>query len=420
MVRRYWLLSLVAVFTLCSSLPVTAEAGFQADDLQVQYTFGDQITFQTRILAQSQVKEVVSFVQVQGENSTIVSHAVLQPDGRAVYIHDLSQKPFRAFSMIEYWFEVRLEDGQTFNSPHGIFYFEDNRFDWKVMEAEPFRVHWYEGDTAFAQDILDVARQGLIQVHNLLSLESPPIIDIYVYDSANEMQATLMVDGQNWVAGRADVDLSVMAVSLPKGPNQRLEMERQMPHELMHISLYHTLGNGYFNLPVWFNEGLASIAELYTNPEYQVLLENAYDEDSLISLADLCRSFPSDSYGAQMAYAESAYFTRYLYRQYGRSQLERLLQNYSEGMECGRGLEVTLEQSLPQLEALWYMEVFNSKPGIVAFDNLMPWFTVLFIVLTVPLVFTINGLFKPRPLPASQVVRNHKKELKEAQSLRRV
>ena len=93
------------------------------------------------------------------------------------------------------------------------------------------------------------------------------------------------------MAGHADPDLGVMVVSVPDGPTQRIEMERQIPHELMHVLLYQLIGNKY-QLPTWFNEGLATISELYPDPDYYTYLMRAKANDSLIPLTNLCASFP--------------------------------------------------------------------------------------------------------------------------------
>ena len=163
-------------------------------------------------------------------------------------------------------------------------------------------------------------------------------MDIYAYASAKDMQEILQSIKKNWIGAHADPDLGVMVLSLPEGPEQRLEMERQIPHELMHILLYKMVGAGYVNLPAWLSEGLASVAELYPNPDYLVLLENAHNKGNLPSIISLCQSFPRDASGAFLAYAQSASFTRYLHQRFGSSGMERLVRQYADGLDCERGI----------------------------------------------------------------------------------
>jgi hypothetical protein len=211
------------------------------------------------------------------------------------------------------------------------------------------------------------------------------------------MQETLLLAGQNWAAGHADPDLAVMVVALPVGPDQVLLTEERIPHELMHIMLYQSNPKAYEKLPAWFNEGLASISELVPNPDYQVLLETASKKGTLIPIASLCRGFPVDISGAQVAYAEATGFTRYLYRQYGSSSLQTLLGNYADGLECSRGVDVSLKISLAQLDSNWRATIFGTPPPSPLSGAVWSWFVLLGVVLAIPLILTILGLRKRAP-----------------------
>jgi len=368
----------------------------QTDQLSVRvnYLFGEHITFIGTVPVGAPVQEARLFFRVLGDAHTYSTEASLDDNGNITYRQDVSQIPLRAFSRLEYWLEVGLTGGETMSSPIQTFFYEDNRFTWRTRQDANFRVHWYEGDTAFAQSLLDVAEMGLESAQNLLPLQIEGMVDIYAYPNAQEMRATLQVAGQNWVGAHADPDLGVMAVSLPSGPEQRLEMERQIPHELMHILLYQHLKSGYNNLPVWLNEGLASVVELYPNPDYLFLLENASQKDSLLPFSSLCQAFPRDASGAFLAYAQATSFTRYLHQQYGSQQLEALVQNYSQGMDCERGIQVTLNSSLTQLERRWRLGAFGENALGAALLKLLPWLVILAAAILIPLALSFSNLRK--------------------------
>lgn len=215
---------------------------------------------------------------------------------------------------------------------------------------------------------------------------------IYTYANPADMRATLQVADRSWVGAHTDPDLLTMVVSLPPGPEQRLEMEHQIPHELMHIIVYLKVGPSYVNLPAWLNEGLASIAELYPNPDYLIILESAYQKGNLFPIKDLCASFPRDAAGAYLAYAQAASFTRYLHKEYGSSGLENLLQTYAEGLDCERGIQVALGGDLNQLELAWRRDTFGQDPMASAATNLAPWIALLLAVLAVPALIVISSL----------------------------
>jgi hypothetical protein len=166
-------------------------------------------------------------------------------------------------------------------------------------------------------------------------------------------------------------------------------MERQIPHELMHIALNYTDAHAYSNLPAWFNEGLASLAELYPNPEYQALIESAYDSGDLFPLASLCQTFPNQSQDALLAYAQSASFTQFLYDQYGNPGFNRLLAAYASGMNCERGIEEALGTDLVSLERSWRSENFADQAWTKTYEEFLPWIILLLVVLAGPLILIL-------------------------------
>lgn len=371
-------------------------------DAQVEYIFGEKISFDVSIQSEEPVNQVTLFMKPEGQSDTQVVPATVDPDGRIRASYDLNQHPLRVFSHISYWYLVELQNGETYKSPDFNLFYEDNRFNWETLEQGPFQVHWYAGDVAFAQDILNTALAGLTHVQSILPLPPPQMVDVYVYRNTQDMQASLRLSGQNWIAGHADPDLGVIMVSLPPGPEQQLEMERQIPHELMHVMLYQSTGSSYNNLPAWFIEGLASISELYPNPDYLALLENANENSSFLPITALCRVFPTDASSALLAYAESASFTRYLYNQYGTPGLEELRAQYAAGLNCERGAEQALGVPLNRLEVQWQRDTFANKALSNLFKELAPWVVLLIAILATPLILIVKGFSDNRARRMSQ------------------
>lgn len=369
-------------------------AAFQGEQFKTshEYIFGEYIHFRASSEDDLPIDNVDLFIQVEGVGDTRIEPAVVNDRSEISFDYDLTHQPIRAYSKIIYWYEITLTDGEKIKIPGESFIYEDNRFDWDTRESALFRAHWYDGDNAFAQNLLDVSQLGLEKIQGFLPLTLEEKVDVYAYANAEEMRETLQASGKNWVGAHTDPDLSVMVVSLPKAPEQRLEMERQIPHELMHIMLYQYLGIGYSNLPTWLNEGLASMAELYPNPDYIMLLQGAYDNQALLSMQSLCNPFPRDASSAYLAYAESTSFTRFLHQKFGTSGLEQLIGVYSDGLNCERGVQTALGSSLSQLEKEWRQETFQENIAFNAFSNLLPWLVLLMVILGVPLLLILKGL----------------------------
>jgi hypothetical protein len=367
-----------------------AHASTRLIDSHVNYVFGEEITFQAHFESSIPIRQVVVLFSAQGDPHTESGIATLQSDGEAVFKFELKNYTLRPFSTVQYRYRLELEQGEPYLSDFLSFDYTDNRFNWQKLDDAPFRVFWYTGDIAFAQEVLDVAQQGLQRVQTLLPVElKQPVIDMYVYDNSTDMQAALGPEGEDWIAGHADPSLGVLIVALPAGPDQRLLMAQRVPHELMHILLYEAMGDSYQNLPIWLNEGLASSAELYPNPDYQVLLNNAYQKNGLLPLNSLCEIFPRDVSNALLAYAQSASFTNYLHQRFGKSGIQALVQNYSNGLSCERGVEAALGRSMAQLERQWRSDTFSENGLSTGLGNILPWLVLPTLIIGIPLALAL-------------------------------
>lgn len=386
----------VALFLGIACLILFTTSGFvhaqgSITDLSADGVFGDKISFTAYLETHEEIRTAYLFIQEQGLPQTLTQSATLiQGEALGQYkievVLPVDTTQLRAFSTFEYRFEVSLVDGTVITSEVANFEYIDNRQDWKSLSEAPFRVHWYEGSVPLAQSALDAAQIGMQRIKGMLPLPDPAQVDIYIYPRAQEMQDALSLSNREWVAGHADPDLGVIVVSLPAGPEQKILTEQRVPHELMHVLLFQFIGEGYENLPVWFVEGLASNAELVDNPDYAILIDDAYKMDKLIPLALLCGSFPSDASSAMISYAQSASFVNYLYKTYGSPGLQALLTGYSSGQECQTGARNALGKDLSTLERQWREKQFNEDFHSKAFYQILPWLLLLVGVLIVPFV----------------------------------
>ena len=405
--RIPWLLMILLLgshFTPVS--PTLAQPG--VTNASVDYEFGKEIIFQAILQSPQPIEKGYVLFSVSGENQTRSSETQAIPKDATSYqissIYPVNNQPLRAFTRVDYRFQLRLQGGEEFTSPTFSFEYIDNRVDWQRFNQPPYHIAWYaQDDIAFGDNAAKTAQAGLNKIQSLLPIQTPEKIDIYIYPTASTLQEVLILSGQDWVAGHADPDLGVILVTIHNRPEQALVMEQIIPHEMMHILLYNTLGEGYNNLPTWLVEGLASIAELYPNPDYQILLNTAIERDTLINMESLCNAFPRDASSALLAYAQSASFTRYLHAQYGTSGLGRLLESYRDGLDCARGVEVASGSSLKQLERLWRENVlYEDRTGMAA-RNLLPWLALALVVLAAPIGLALSRLWqKPAQTSATQ------------------
>lgn len=248
----------------------------------------------------------------------------------------------------------------------------------------------------FGRSALEAASGGLESINRLMPLDLAQPIEIFIYASVDDLQSALAPDSEPWVAGHADPALGVAMVVIEPGAEQGISMEQRIPHELMHIMLYRRVGAGYYNLPAWLREGMATLAEIYPNADYERVLTEAATSNRLIPLQNLCTSFPDDTGQAFLAYAEARSFTGFLRGKYGSTGLLDLAVSYADGVDCERGTELAFDIPLANLEAQWQSSMLGRNTFASVIQNILPYLLLLCLVLVIPLFGIITTLRKKR------------------------
>jgi hypothetical protein len=395
--RTLAFLLLIALVTFGFTRPPQAEERFDVNNVGVAYDFGQQIIFTARLTSASQITQATISFRDVNEQNTRVEPLTLNPDGSTAFQYDASQNVIAPFATIVFSFQATFADGKNASSPAYYFKYSDNRFSWKTLIDGPVSVNWYNGDDAFGHAALDAARASLNNLSQVVTVSLNQPVDVYVYANISDLQSALTIGGKTWVAGHADPSVSAIMVSVSPGETQTIELQRQVPHELAHVMLYRSVGSvGYGRLPAWLNEGLASSAELYPNPDYARALTLASKNHTLKNLNDLCASFPADSGSAFLAYAESESFVRYLRSTYGDTGMVALIKSYADGLDCDLGAMRALGTPLDQLDTRWREAALGQNTAAVAARALLPYVILLLLILIVPIGGAIAVILERR------------------------
>ncbi len=391
--RRFSLIFLMIILVLGVFSLVRGQSQIQVNVLDIESTFGEQISIKAELSSEIPIKNVQVFIQPDKLASSVIGETIFIPPDQIHYTLDLSVNPLQVFSQINFWFQIELDNGDLITSETFHFDYIDTRFDWQSLNTDEFEIYWYQGNSDFGEQVLSIAYDGLERIREFVQVPQPEKIRFFIYASASEMQDTLSVAGavSDLIAGHANSTLGVIVVSIPPDASQTLEIKRQIPHELSHVLLYQKLGNGYANLPQWLNEGLASAAELFPNPNYPILLNRAYERDALIPIAQLCNRFPSDAANFQLAYAQAASFTWYLQGMYGYEKMEALLASYADGLDCEQGIAQVYGDTLSYLERGWRQNEFQENPFLALLNEIGPWLILLGVILTPIFILFFGG-----------------------------
>jgi hypothetical protein len=380
----HWLAVLALVLQLgfpFLSLPNGEIAAASVIDKGSKAEFGSKITFVAQVDPPAEISEVLVSFTLAGQ-STHLEKMELRAAGLADLKVPISQIALAPFTQITYNFEARWKDGSKISSQDYILAYNDTRYTWQTLEEGIYQVHWNADDPVLGQDLINIAKSGLEEAQGVLHVDPPVPLRIYAYSSARALQEALQMTNDIWVAGHASPDQGLILISVPSGPEKKLELQRQIPHEIMHLLQYQLVGKNYTRQPAWLMEGMASLVELYPNPEYSRVLEETANKDELIPMESLCTSFPTDAGPAFKAYAQSESFVRFLHTTYGTTGLRSLIDQYENGLGCSEAVSTAFGITLGQLEYRWKGEVLGINAGGLAVRRLSPylWLGLLLLI----------------------------------------
>lgn len=361
MIHRLLAVGILLVGILANHAPARGAVSELVRDISLSYVFGSSIQLQANIIDSASVKDAFLMLQAEGQSTRSIR---LNPDseGQINAAVDLRQAPLRPFARVYYWFECTFNDDRQATSASFWFDYNDNRFTWNETQDDLFQIAWVNGDTEFGRTALDSARRGLQAAVKILPVSPPIPIRIYIYPSEADLQSALDVTRLPWASGQASPDLALVLVSIPPSSGWKMEMERQLPHELMHLLQYAHLNHAASSIPAWLAEGLAARAELYPDPDAQRLLNRAVKDGSLPAFSSLCNGFPQEAQAASLAYAQSGAFIDFIQKTYGSSSIVALLNAAGDGIGCAEMVGSVLGETLPRLQQRWEDSLRGSSP----------------------------------------------------------
>jgi hypothetical protein len=253
---------------------------------------------------------------------------------------------------LSYWWSIEDASGHEADTPIRTLSFDDGRHEWRKFQSTSFNLYWYKGDSHFVQRLVEAGEEALSLLEDDIGAKPERTIEVYVYGNTTALQDSLIYPDE-WTGGVAFTEYGIVALGISS--EQLGWGEGAMAHEMAHLVVHQVTMNGYgIVLPNWLDEGLAMYAEGELSSDLASRLSKAVKLGGLDSVQTLSSSFPADTAGATLAYAESYSLVEYLLENKGgRENMLELLGAIRGGSGYEEALVEVYALSIGQLDFQW-------------------------------------------------------------------
>ncbi|MFL5774753.1 MAG: peptidase MA family metallohydrolase [Chloroflexota bacterium] len=253
-------------------------------------------------------------------------------------------------------------DGKAWVGPSIKETYADTTADWKTLEGDLVRVHWYEGGASFGRRALEIGENAVKDTSQLLGVSESDPIDFFIYADQDQFYTALGPATRENVGGEAHADIRTMFALITPAEINDTWVEVVVPHELTHLVFDTATRNPFHEPPHWINEGLAVyLSEGYKSSDRD-LVERAAKDSTLMPLDGLVGAFPTSRDRFFLAYAESVSAVDAIVQKYGRDALVGLIRSYADGVSDDEAFKAALGVDTAQFQQAWLDGVGAQAP----------------------------------------------------------
>ncbi len=337
-------------------------------DDQPVIDFPNTITFHAKLTANSNITSVVlEYGTEQQTCGNVIAKAF--PDftpGKTIDVQwawDMRQSGSLPPGTTIWWrWRYKDDSGQETVSDQKTITWLDNIHNWQTIISGELRLHWYNNDKAFAQKMLDAGVEGLSRNAKQAGLKTDAPIDLYVYPNYNDLRDAILYES-SWVGGEAfpEENIVIMGTS---GSDSNWD-QNTVIHELTHVLVGHITFSCLSYVPQWLNEGLAVYSEGPLDTQFQGPLDQAIQDDKLLTIRSISGAFSEVSSKADLSYAESFSIVNFLITTYGQDKMTALLIALRDGATTDEALSQTYGFNIDGLETQW-RKAIGAQPNTVS------------------------------------------------------
>ncbi|NWG06635.1 MAG: hypothetical protein HXY35_08135 [Chloroflexi bacterium] len=336
---------------------------------EIILNFPETATFRATITGDSNIESVIlEYGNVQQTCGEVIAKAFPQfTPGRTVtaeWTWEMRQSGSLPPGSTLWWrWRVTDTNGRETVSETKSATWLDNVHKWRTLnDGDYIRLHSYEGNSAFAVDLADAAHDGLYFNETQSGLKAEEPIDLYIYANTDDLKDAILYE-PSWTGGQAFPEQNIVILGISEDD---LEWGREaVIHELTHVLVGHLTFSCLGDVPTWLNEGLAVYSEggLDTNSQQQ--LEDAIQNDTLLTVRSLSAGFSEVADKAFLSYSQSYSIVKFLIETYGQEKMTALLIALRDGNTVDDALQHVYGFNIEGLEDAWRASI-GAKPRVVS------------------------------------------------------
>ncbi len=401
--------NLITAFLLSVSLLTasTVHAAAPADVTQNKVTlnFPETATFSATINSDTDIASVVlEYGNEQQTCGDVIAKAFPQfTPGKTVnaeWTWEMRQSSLPPGAQLWWRWHITDANGTETISETTTATWLDNIHQWRSMNnGDYIRLHWYEGNQVFAADLAKAAYNGLQFNESQSGLKADEPIDLYIYASTSDLKDAILYE-QSWIGGAAYPEQNIVIIGISE---DNLEWGRDaIVHELTHVLVGHLTFSCLGDVPTWLNEGLAVYSEGELDSDSQGQLDDAIQNDTLLTLRSLSVGFSEVADKATLSYSQSYSVVKFLVETFGQQKMTDLLILLRDGNTVDNALQQTYGFNIEGLEDAWRKAIGAQPRPVSAQPTAQPTPTF------VPTIGPVSSGFSflqatPTPVPTSSI-----------------
>ncbi len=399
---RIKIITLILTLSLLFPTPAFASASADVTNNEVIFDFPNAATFRARITSSADIQSIVlEYGNEQETCGEVIAKAFPQfTPGTSVdaeWTWEMRQSGSLPPGATIWWrWRVTDANGQETVSETKTATWLDDDHDWKTLNEGLINFHWYRGDESFAHDLLNAAQNGLEFNETESGLTTDAPIDIYIYGNTDDLREAVLYEPA-WTGGQAfpDQDIVILGIS-----QSDLDWGRgSIVHEVTHVLVGHLTFSCLGDVPTWLNEGLAVYSEGKLDSASQQQLDDAIQNDTLLTVRSLSSGFSEVPDKAYLSYSQSYSVVKFLIETYGQEKMTALLTSLRDGVTIDEALIQTYGFNIEGLEDEWRESIGAQPRAASALPTAQPTPT------HVPTIVPVSGgevvILQGTPVPTS-------------------